>query len=62
MPVTPGLEALREISKLAPRIRTLVLTADVGDSDVVDALQLGARGVVMKHSPPRTCCSRASTS
>jgi DNA-binding NarL/FixJ family response regulator len=29
-----------------------VLTADAGDSDVVEALQLGARGVVLKHSPP----------
>lgn len=50
MPVTPGLEALREITKLAPRIRTLVLTAQVGDTDVADALQLGARGVIMKHA------------
>jgi two-component system, NarL family, nitrate/nitrite response regulator NarL len=50
MPVTPGLDALREISKFAPRIRTLVLTAQVGDTDVADALQLGARGVLMKHA------------
>jgi two-component system nitrate/nitrite response regulator NarL len=50
MPVTPGLEALREISKLAPRIRTLVLTAHVGETDVAHALQLGARGVLMKHA------------
>jgi DNA-binding NarL/FixJ family response regulator len=52
MPLTPGLEALREIARLTPPIRTLVLTAEVGDSDVVEALRLGARGVVMKHSPP----------
>ena len=52
MPGGPGLPALREISRLAPLIRTLVLTADAGDSDVVEALQLGARGVVLKHSPP----------
>lgn len=50
MPVTPGLEALREITKLAPRIRTLVLTAQVGETDVAEALQLGARGVLMKHA------------
>ena len=50
MPITPGLEALREISKLTPRIRTLMLTAQIGDSDVSDALQLGARGVLMKHA------------
>jgi two-component system, NarL family, nitrate/nitrite response regulator NarL len=52
MPAGPGLQALREISRVVPPIRTLVLTADAGDSDVVEALQLGARGVVLKHSPP----------
>ena len=50
MPITPGLEALREITQFAPRIRTLILTAEVGDSDVTEALQLGARGVLMKHA------------
>ena len=52
MPGGPGLPALREISRLLPLTRTLVLTADAGDSEVVEALQLGARGVVLKHSPP----------
>jgi DNA-binding NarL/FixJ family response regulator len=50
MPVTPGLEALRELSTMMTPTRTLLLAAEVGDSDVVEALQLGARGVVMKQS------------
>jgi two-component system, NarL family, nitrate/nitrite response regulator NarL len=50
MPITPGLAALRELSMLTPPVRTLLLTAEVRDSDVLEALQLGARGVVMKHS------------
>jgi two-component system nitrate/nitrite response regulator NarL len=50
MPVASGLETLRELSTMTPPVRTLLLTAEVGDSDVVDALQLGARGVVMKHN------------
>jgi DNA-binding NarL/FixJ family response regulator len=50
MPVTPGLETLRELATMTPPVRTLLLTAEVGDSDVIDALQLGARGVVMKHA------------
>jgi two-component system nitrate/nitrite response regulator NarL len=50
MPVASGLETLRELSTMSPTTRTLLLTAEVGDSDVVDALQLGARGVVMKHN------------
>lgn len=52
MPGGPGLQCLREISRIVPPVRTLVLTADAGDSEVVEALQLGARGVVLKHSPP----------
>jgi two-component system nitrate/nitrite response regulator NarL len=50
MPVASGLETLRELSTMTTATRTLLLTAEVGDSDVVDALQLGARGVVMKHN------------
>ena len=50
MPAASGLEALRELSTMTPAIRTLLLTAEVGDSDVIEALQLGARGVVMKHN------------
>jgi DNA-binding NarL/FixJ family response regulator len=50
MPVTPGLATLRELATLEAPTRTLLLATEVGDSDVVEALQLGARGVVMKHS------------
>ena len=48
MPNVSGLETLRELATLGLATRTLLLTADVGDSDVVDALQLGARGVLLK--------------
>src|SRR5919199_2341463 len=48
MPNISGLETLRELSTLGLATRTLLLTADVGDADIVDALQLGARGVLMK--------------
>jgi len=50
MPVRAGMETLRDLSTLALPVRTLLLAAEVGDSDVIEALQLGARGVVMKHS------------
>jgi two-component system, NarL family, nitrate/nitrite response regulator NarL len=52
MPVTSGLQVLREIARITPPIHTLVLTAEVGESDVVEALRFGAKGVVMKHSLP----------
>jgi DNA-binding NarL/FixJ family response regulator len=50
MPDTPGLATLRELSTLTPPVRTLLLTEDAGNNDVIDALHLGARGVFMKHS------------
>jgi DNA-binding NarL/FixJ family response regulator len=50
MPDMPGLATLRELSLLTPPPRTLLLTAEVCDADVVEALELGAHGVVMKHS------------
>ena len=54
MPVVSGLGVLRELSTMTSATRTLLLTAEVGDSDVVNALQLGARGVVLKHDPCET--------
>lgn len=54
MPGTSGLAALRELSALTPPVRTLVLTAEAGDPDVVEALQLGARGVVLKQVATET--------
>jgi two-component system, NarL family, nitrate/nitrite response regulator NarL len=52
MPNTSGMQALREVARLTPPIRTLLLTAEVGESDVVEALRLGAKGVVMKSAIP----------
>ena len=54
MPGTSGLAALRELSTLTPPVRTLVLTAEAGDPDVVEALQLGACGVVIKQVATET--------
>jgi two-component system nitrate/nitrite response regulator NarL len=50
MPRVTGLEALRELSKAAPEVRTIVLAAVVERGQVVEALELGARGVVLKES------------
>ena len=52
--VVSGLDVLNELSITTPATRTLLLTAEVGDSDVINALQLGARGIVMKHDPCAT--------
>jgi two-component system nitrate/nitrite response regulator NarL len=51
MPKHPGLEALREMnSNTGPSVRIILLTAAAEKNQIVEALQLGARGVVMKDS------------
>jgi len=50
MPRVPGMEALRELAKTTSPVRTLLLTASVERPDMLQALQLGARGIVLKES------------
>ncbi len=51
MPKHPGLEALRELSDGgANSVRVILLTAAAEKKEIVEALQLGARGVVLKDS------------
>lgn len=50
MPRVPGLEALREMSKASSPVRTILLTASAERAQILEALQLGARGVVLKES------------
>jgi len=49
MPRQTGLEALREIGALSST-RTVVLAAAIEKAQVAQAIQLGARGVVLKES------------
>ena len=52
MPRHPGLEALREMNSTANQqpVRVILLTAAAEKNQIVEALQLGARGVVLKDS------------
>ena len=50
MPNHPGLEAVRELGSSDSPTRILLLTAAVEKEQIVEALQLGARGVVLKES------------
>src|SRR6476646_2693160 len=52
MPKHPGLEALRDLSSpgKASQVRVILLTAAAEKRQIVEALQLGARGVVLKDS------------
>src|ERR1700755_1272061 len=50
MPKMPGLEALREMTSDTGDTRTIVLTGQVDKRQILEALQLGARGVVLKDA------------
>ena len=50
MPHRAGLEALRDISADNFPVRVILLTAAAEKEQIVEALQLGARGVVLKDS------------
>jgi len=50
MPRVSGLEVLRELAASASGPRVLVLTVAIEDSQVVEALEMGARGVVLKEA------------
>ena len=51
MPGAGGLDALRELTAEKSNTRILLLTGAIEQEELVTALQLGARGVVMKDSP-----------
>jgi len=50
MPRLRGLDVLRELSSLLDSVRTIVLTASIEKKQILEALQLGARGFVLKES------------
>ena len=54
MPGRTGLDVLRTLAADKRRCRTVLLTAAISDDDVVEAVRLGARGVVLKEASPET--------
>lgn len=50
MPKMPGLETLRELATNGHRVRTILLTAAIEKRQIIEALQMGARGVIMKDA------------
>jgi two-component system, NarL family, response regulator NreC len=50
MPVMNGIEVAREVTRLSPRTRTIILSMHTTESYVVDALRSGAAAYVMKDS------------
>ena len=54
MPRASGLETLRLLTSEQVPTKTIVLTAEIGRIETVQAVQLGARGVVLKADASRT--------
>ncbi|HKU28308.1 MAG TPA: response regulator transcription factor [Candidatus Sulfotelmatobacter sp.] len=52
MPRVPGMEVLRELAHDKHPVYIILLTAAIQPFEVTAAFQLGARGVVLKSSPP----------
>ena len=46
----PGMDALRELGDANPRLKIVVLCSSIENRQIVQALQLGARGVLLKES------------
>ncbi|MHA6781389.1 response regulator [Pseudonocardia saturnea] len=51
MPVMGGVEAIRELRRVAPSARVLVLTTFDTDRDVLPAIEAGATGYLLKDTP-----------
>ncbi len=50
MPSHPGLEALQQLHEENNPVRIIILTADIKPQELATAIELGARGLVMKAS------------
>lgn len=52
MPGLNGLEVLRQIKKISPSTRTIILSMQSADAYVIEALKNGAAGYVLKETGP----------
>jgi two-component system nitrate/nitrite response regulator NarL len=50
MPHLTGIDVLRELAPAHGQVRTVVLTAAIEKKEILEALQLGARGILLKDA------------
>src|ERR1700735_5136842 len=50
MPRLPGIEAMRAIMAKSPRVKIVLLTSTISTQQIIEALQIGARGIVLKDA------------
>src|SRR5204863_5696672 len=59
MPVRGGMEVLRELASRKSRTRVVLLTAEVNDNDVLEAVRLGVSAIVLKETASQTLLQAA---
>jgi len=57
MPITDGIEAIKQIIASQPDARILVLTSFSGDDYVIPSIEVGAMGYLLKDSQPEDLIS-----
>ncbi|MEI6666739.1 MAG: response regulator transcription factor [Acidobacteriota bacterium] len=50
MPTLPGLEALKALAEEVATLKTVILTGTIDQRQILEALQSGARGIVLKDA------------
>jgi DNA-binding NarL/FixJ family response regulator len=50
MPRLPGIEAMRAIMSGSPTVKIILLTSTISTQQIIEALQIGARGIVIKDA------------
>jgi len=50
MPRLPGIEAMRAIMSGTPTVKILLLTSTISTQQIIEALHIGARGIVLKDA------------
>lgn len=53
MPKKDGWTVLRELREENPSLKSVILTAEINESEALEALRLGVRGVMLKEMAPR---------
>jgi DNA-binding NarL/FixJ family response regulator len=53
MPGMGGLALIKELAARKLKVHTVILTADLGEADLLEAMRLKVRGVVLKDMAPR---------
>jgi two-component system, NarL family, nitrate/nitrite response regulator NarL len=51
LPKPSGIDVLRRLAEAGSAVRVLVFSSDIGSNETIQALHLGARGIVLNGSP-----------